>query len=166
MLIYWNMVCITTKERMNVMTSYAMRELDFENVRVLPARAAPPPARQFLRGSPGLGAVWQQRVQAPDGSLHWIADSVFGRELLVERLRQRRPDLGIPPFQAYEGDMGLLETMVDDLGLRNMPAPAGWRQRLAATRMLLALHWRITCDPGSPWPPSDLWLDDQEDAHV
>ena len=72
---------------------------------------------------------------------HWLVQHVYGRELLLARLREVAPD----------GDTSenvALDRMVDELGLRDWTIPRGLRAHLSAVyrimRLVVPIYWRDT----------------------
>jgi len=134
------------------MTASQTIELDFSAARLLPAVARAPQQRDFLRDRRVIGAVWPSREVGPR---HWLIESLCGKELLVARLRQRRPDLRIARGRVYRGDLSLLEAIVDDLGLRDMPPPVGWRAQWQFFVRCAAMQWKLELHPAQPWQACD-----------
>ena len=69
-----------------------------------------------------------RRAKAGSGR-HWLLDAVYGRDLLKQRLRQVRPDLLVPVWDDAPELDPLLDSVIDDLGLRDWPEPRGLKAR-------------------------------------
>ena len=79
--------------------------------------------------------------EAKPASPHWLLAAIYGRDLLKAKLRQSRPDLVVPEWKHAAHLDTLLELMVDELGLRDMPEPKtmGEKVRYLKTVALMAL---------------------------
>lgn len=82
---------------------------------------------------------------------HWLLDSVYGRELLVLKLRQLGLDLVMPTSSDATDVDTLLCHVIEVLGISAWPKPRGLAQRLrylrTLLRMMLDVHQRgqVTC---------------------
>jgi hypothetical protein len=77
---------------------------------------------------------------------HWLLDTVFGRELLKDRLRQLAPTLHLPKFaDGYEYD-AVLELLVDDLDVRGWQRPSTLKEQFVYLRNVTRLGRQIHCD--------------------
>jgi hypothetical protein len=86
------------------------------------------------------------RPKSKPAGRHWLLDTMYGRGVLKEKLRQARPDLKVPVWEdGWELDP-LLDELVDALGLRQWPRPEGFIQCLAYLRAIvrisIAVHFR------------------------
>lgn len=88
-----------------------------------------------------------ERVQSPS---HWLLDAVYGRELLKAGLRKARPDLTVPTWRDAPELDGVLDGMVDHLGLRDWSEPVTMQARVRYLRLVLAM--RVAVDKGAPLP--------------
>lgn len=75
---------------------------------------------------------------------HWLVDAIYGRHLLKTKLRQTRPDLQVPSMRDDPEHEHLLESMVDELELRDWPEPKTISDRLKAGRLILRMTFEIT----------------------
>lgn len=130
------------------MTASQTIELDFSAARHLPALGPTPRQREFLQDRRIIGRIWPAREVGPR---HWLIESLCGQELLVTRLRHRRPDLCIARGRAYRGDLSLLEAVVDDLGLRDLKPPVGWLEQWQFFLRCTAMQLRLEICPVEPW---------------
>jgi hypothetical protein len=78
-------------------------------------------------------------VQAP----HWLARSIYGRQLLKTKLRLMRPDLQVSAIWDPPEHEELLESMVDVLDLRDWPEPQTLRERFAAVRLIVRMTFEV-----------------------
>ncbi|MDP3759726.1 MAG: hypothetical protein Q8R01_04320 [Ramlibacter sp.] len=70
---------------------------------------------------------------------HWLLDSVYGRELLVLKLRQLGLDLVMPTCSDASDLEALLCHVVEVLGIGAWPKPSGLAQRLRYLRTVLRM---------------------------
>lgn len=92
---------------------------------------------------PSCTPAWLTRALATAKARHWLLDSIYGRDLLKERLRQLAPDFQIAGRgEAYELDP-ILERLVDDLRVRDWVKPRTLRQRIVYLRAVLRLTLRV-----------------------
>lgn len=79
----------------------------------------------------------EPRMLAP----HWLVQHVYGRELLLARLRE------VAPHGDTSDDVAL-DRMVDELRLRDWTPPRSLRGHLSATyrimHLLIPIYWRAT----------------------
>jgi len=70
---------------------------------------------------------------------HWLLDSIYGRELLMLRMRQLVPSVSLSIWSdGYEYDV-ILDLLIDDLRLRDWKRPVGLRNRLAYLKTIFRL---------------------------
>lgn len=79
---------------------------------------------------------------------HWLLDTVYGRELLKEKLRRSRPDLVVPLWRERPELDPLLDRMIDDLDLRawKKPSTLGERWRYLVQALMLTAEVRSAGD--------------------
>lgn len=91
--------------------------------------------RGYVRADFRFGS--EPRTHAP----HWLLQHVYGRELLLARLREVAPD-------GDASDDVAVDRMVDELGVRDWTLPRGLRGHLSAAyrimRLLIPIYWRAT----------------------
>lgn len=78
-------------------------------------------------------------VEAAAKEPHWLLGSLYGRDLLKIKLRTSRPDVVVPEWKHAAHLDPLLEEMVDELGLRDMPEPKTFGQRLAYVKTVATM---------------------------
>jgi hypothetical protein len=89
---------------------------------------------------------WLARALVETKPRHWLLDTVFGRELLKDRLRQLAPTLHLPKLaDGYEYD-AVLELLVDDLDLRSWRRPSTLKEQLVYLRNVARLNRQIHRD--------------------
>ena len=91
-------------------------------------------------------ADFRQHPAMEFASTHWLRAAIYGRHLLKLKLRQMRPDLPVALVREQPEYEGLLEAMVDVLGLRDWPCPRTLSQRLHSTRAILRMACRIEAE--------------------
>lgn len=79
---------------------------------------------------------------------HWLLDTIYGRELLKEKLRQSRPDLVVPLWRERSELDSLLDRMIDDLDIRGWKKPStlGERWRYLVQALVLTAEVRSARD--------------------
>lgn len=71
---------------------------------------------------------------------HWLLDAVYGRGLLMLKLRTQKPEIRVPIWrEALELDP-LLDQMIDEMGLRHWPRPVGVKARLDYLKTVLRMR--------------------------
>ncbi|WP_300707781.1 hypothetical protein [Limnohabitans sp.] len=78
-------------------------------------------------------------VEAAAKEPHWLLGSLYGRDLLKIKLRISRPEVVVPEWKHAAHLDPLLEDMVDELGLREMPEPKTFVQRLAYVKTVATM---------------------------
>lgn len=81
---------------------------------------------------------------------HWLLGTLYGRDLLKIKLRAVRPDLDVPEWKHASYLDPLLEEMVDALGLRDVPEPKCFGQRLAYVKTVAWMA--LAVKKGMPLP--------------
>lgn len=79
---------------------------------------------------------------------HWLLDTVYGRQLLNEKLRRSRPDLLVPLWRERPELDPLLDRMIDALDLRGWKKPStlGERWRYLVQALVLTAEVRSAGD--------------------
>lgn len=86
-------------------------------------------------------ADFRIRSEPSTHALHWLVQHVYGRELLMAKLRE------VAPHSDTADDVAL-DRMVDELRLRDWTAPGGLGAHLSAAycivRTIIPIYWRAT----------------------
>lgn len=77
-------------------------------------------------------------------SSHWLLNSIYGRQLLKEKLRTERPDLHVRALFDAPQHEALLDAMIDVLDLRCWSRPRGLAEKVAAVRRMLQMTLDIS----------------------
>lgn len=86
---------------------------------------------------------WITEALATIKPRHWLLDSIYGRELLKDRLCQLVPDLQISGRgEAHELDP-IFDRLIDDLRVRDWQRPRTLKQRLTYLRDVLRLTRQV-----------------------
>jgi len=87
--------------------------------------------------------AWLTHALATAKPRHWLLDTIYGRELLKERLCQLAPGLRTSGRgEAHELDP-IFESLVDDLRVRDWVKPRTLRQRIVYLRDVLRLTLQV-----------------------
>lgn len=89
-------------------------------------------------------------IDAATREPHWLLGALYGRDLLKIKLRASRPDLAVPEWKHAAHLDPLLEEMVDELGLREMPEPKSLGQRIAYVKTVAKMA--LAVKKGMPFP--------------
>lgn len=81
---------------------------------------------------------------------HWLLDAVYGRDLLKAKLRKVRPDLRVSRWAVEEHLDQLLDSMVDEMGLRGWPEPRSAAERLRYVPLVLRMMLAVDSDKPLP----------------
>lgn len=96
-----------------------------------------PPAGVVRAGPRFRASDYRLHGGGDRGERHWLLQHPYGRQLLVARLAQVRPEVrGYRYRTAPEQDVHLDE-MIDDLDLRDWPQPRTGSERIQAALMLV-----------------------------
>lgn len=82
-------------------------------------------------------------IEAAVKEPHWLLGSVYGRDLLKIKLRISRPEVVVLEWRHAAHLDPLLEEMVDELGLRDMPEPKTFGQRLAYVKTVATMAFSM-----------------------
>lgn len=91
----------------------------------------------------------ETEVGAP-AARHWLLDALYGRDLLKAKLRKVRPDLRVSRWAVEEHLDQLLDSMVDELGLRAWPEPKSAGERLRYVPLVLRMMMAVDKDAPVP----------------
>lgn len=95
--------------------------------------------------NPDLTAAdFRQHPAMESETPHWLVGAIYGRHLLKTKLRQMRPDLQVLSMRDNPDHEHLLESMVDELDLRDWPEPRTISDRLKAVRLILRMTFEIS----------------------
>lgn len=89
------------------------------------------------------GMDLRQDLSAQESVPHWLLRSVYGRHLLKTKLRQIRPDLQVSMIRDQPEYEQLLDSMIDELNLREWLEPRTVSERLKAIRQILRTTFEI-----------------------
>jgi len=107
--------------------------LSLEPEDYVPAEPAPMQPRGFrasdFRVQPGANLA----------SPHWLLSHPYGREVLIHKLREVRPDLQFFRFRTPPELEPFLDAMIDLMGMRDWPEPRTVGERVRAGLMLLRI---------------------------
>jgi len=68
---------------------------------------------------------------------HWLLRHTYGREILLAKLREVRPDVRVHRFRTTPEDEHWLDSAIDYMDLRDWPEPQTLRERVRASLLLL-----------------------------
>lgn len=98
-----------------------------------------------------LDLTHSTETQSPAPAVrHWLLDALYGRELLKAKLRKVRPDLRVSRWAVEEHLDHLLDSMVDELGLRGWPEPKSAGERLRYVHVVLRMMMSVDKDARLP----------------
>jgi hypothetical protein len=78
-------------------------------------------------------------VQGSANNFHWMLDSVFGRDVLKGFLAMLRPELKISKWRVQPELNEELNAIVDRLGLRELPEPKSFVERIQYVALMSKL---------------------------
>lgn len=70
---------------------------------------------------------------------HWLLDAVYGRGLLMLKLRRFDPGVVVPTWRDAPELDSLLDQMIDELNLRHWQRPVGIKARFDYLRKVLRM---------------------------
>ena len=78
---------------------------------------------------------------------HWLLRTIYGRGMLEAALRKARPDLTVPVWRHAPELDGVLDDLVDQLGLRAWRKPLTFQFKLRYLRLAVAMRIAVAHAP-------------------
>lgn len=71
---------------------------------------------------------------------HWLLDAVYGRGLLMLKLRTQKPEMRVPIWREAPELDPLLDQLIDEMNLRHWQRPVGVKARLDYLKTVLRMR--------------------------